>query len=85
MKGARQGIRSTKAKPKANIADDGTRIKIEGETNALPEIPHTKENNVYFREMEMSETIHSDNTGPFLHTSQWGNTIVMIAVNLEAN
>ena len=82
MKGVRQGIRSTKEKPKANIADDGTRIKIEGETNAPPEIPHIKENNVYFCEMEMSETIHSDNTGPFPHTLQWGNKIIMIAVHL---
>ena len=35
--------------------------------------------------MEMSETIHSDNTGPFSHTSQWGNKIVMVAVHLDAN
>ena len=48
MKGARQGIRSTKTTPKASIADDGTRIKIKGETNALPEAPLTKENDVYF-------------------------------------
>ena len=66
MKGARQGIRSTK--PKAIIADDGTRIKIKGGANAPPETPHTKENDVYFREMEMSETIHSDDMGPFPHT-----------------
>ena len=46
MKGARQGIRSTKTKPKANIADDGTIIKIEGGANAPPETPHTKENYV---------------------------------------
>ena len=85
MKGARQGIRSTQKIRKANIADDGTRIKIEGEANALPETPHTKENDVYFREMEMLETIHSDNTGPFLQTLQWGNKIVMVAVHLDAN
>ena len=35
--------------------------------------------------MEMSETIHSNNTGPFPHTSQWGNKIVMAAVHLDAN
>jgi hypothetical protein len=40
---------------------------------------------VYFREMEMSETIHSDDTGSFPHTSQWGNKIVMVAVHLNAN
>ena len=68
MKGARQSIRSTKAKPKANIEDNRTRIKIEGETHAPQEIPHTKEKNVYFCEMEMPETIHSDNTSPFPHT-----------------
>ena len=84
MKGARQGIQSTKSKPSANIVDDRTRIKIEGETNTPPEIPHTKENDVYFCEM-MSETIHSDDTGPFPYTSQWGNKIVMIAVHLDAN
>jgi hypothetical protein len=53
MKGARQGIQSTTSKPSGNIADDGTRIKIEGEANAPPETPHTKESNVYFQEMEM--------------------------------
>ena len=40
---------------------------------------------MYFREMEMSETIHSDDTGPFPHTSQWVNNIVMVAVHLDAN
>jgi hypothetical protein len=83
MKGARQGIWSTK--PKAVIADVVTRIKIEEEAIAPSETPHTKENNVHFREMEMSETIHSDNTGPFLQTLQWGNKIVMVAVHLDAN
>ena len=36
MKGARQGIQSTK--PKANIADNGAKIKIKGEADALPEM-----------------------------------------------
>ena len=40
---------------------------------------------MYFREMDMSETIHSDDTGPFPYTSQWGNKIVMIAVHLDTN
>ena len=35
--------------------------------------------------MEMLETIHSDDTGPFPYTSQWGNKIVMIAVHLDAD
>ena len=35
--------------------------------------------------MEMSETIHSDETGPVLHTLQWGNKIIMVAVHLDAN
>ena len=35
--------------------------------------------------MEMSETIHSNDTGPFPHTLQWGNKIVMVAVHLDAN
>ncbi len=83
MKVARQGIGSTK--PKAITTDDGTRIKIEGEAITPAETPHTKENNVHFQEMEMSETIHSNNTGPFPHTLQWGNKIVMVAVHLDAN
>ena len=57
MKGERQGIQSTKEKPKANIADNGIRTKIKEETNAPPEIPHTKENDVYFRKMDMLETM----------------------------
>ena len=40
---------------------------------------------MYFREMEMLETIHSDDMGPFPYTSQWCNKIVMIAVDLNAN
>ena len=83
--GSKTGHPIHKKKPKANIVDNGTRIKIEGEANAPPETPHTKENDVYFQEMEMSETIHSNNTGPFPHTLQWGNKIVMVAVHLDVN
>jgi hypothetical protein len=74
-----------KKKPIANTADDGTRIKIEGETETLSEQPHTKENDVYFLETDMSETMHSDNTGPFPYISQWGKQIVMIVVHLDTN
>jgi hypothetical protein len=48
-------------------------------------MPHTKENNVYFRIVDMSETIYSNNTGPFLYVLQWGKKIVMTEVHLDAN
>ncbi len=85
MKGARQGIRSTKLKPRANVADDGTKIKIEGEADPPSATPHTKENDVYFITLDMAEEIHSNNTGPFPYILQWGKKIVTIAVHVNAN
>ena len=66
MKGPRKGIKSTKVALPANIALDGTRIKIEGENSEPPaNEPPIKHNDVYFHVWDMSETIYSDDTGAF--------------------
>jgi len=46
MKGARQGIQSTKPTQSANIVDDGTIIKIKEETN-VPQRYHTPRRTMY--------------------------------------
>ena len=35
--------------------------------------------------MNMSNTMHSEDTGPLLYISQWAKKIVMITVHLDAN
>ena len=86
MKGPRKGIKSTKVALSANIALDGTRIKIEGEDSEPPATePPIKHNDVYFHVWDMSETIYSDDTGAFPYISQFGKKIIMIAIHVDAN
>ena len=88
MKGARQGIRSSKNTQK-NTAEDGTRIKIEGgaaySTLRHQHDPIEKLSDIYFKEVEMSETIYSDDTGAFPYVSQRGKKIVMVAIHIDSN
>jgi hypothetical protein len=83
MKGARQGIRLTKNKQQ-QTADDGTQIKIEGgaaySTLRHQHDPIEKRSDIFFKEVEMSETIYSDDTGAFPYVSQRGKKIVMVAI-----
>ena len=88
MKGARQGIRSTKNKQQ-QTADDSTRIKIEGgaaySTLRHQHDPIEKRSDIFFKEVEMSETIYSDDTGAFPYVSQRGKKIVMVAIHIDSN
>ena len=88
MKGARQGIRTSKDKLQ-RLANDGTQNKIEGEAvgdiGPPPEHPIKKLSNVYFKTVEISKTVYSDDTGPFPYVSQQGKNIVMVAAHINSS
>jgi hypothetical protein len=62
MKEQRKGVRSTKVKPLVHI-------KIEPTTDTAPNLTITKENNIFVVIYELSNTVHTDQTGAFLLTS----------------
>ncbi len=63
MKGQRKGVRSLKVKPLAHI-------KIEPTTETAPNLTNTKENDIFVATYELSNTVHTDQTGAFPPTSQ---------------
>jgi hypothetical protein len=63
MKGQRKGARSTKVKPPVHM-------KIEPTTETAPNMTITKENNIIVVICELSNTVHTDQTGAFPLTSQ---------------
>jgi hypothetical protein len=73
IKGQRQGIRSTKPHNNDNEAPIPTTSQI------------TKENFIHTHVINLSEEIHSDQTGAFPHTSQRGNRYIMVLTHLDAN
>ncbi len=86
MKGQRQGIRSTKQRALDKIfTNEENRIKIKGKDSPYYQKPITKTHDVYFRVEDLSESIHTDQTGAFPFTSQQGNRYIMVAIHLDAN
>jgi hypothetical protein len=86
LKGRRQGIRSTKHKAfAALIGAEDVRIKIKGENSPFQPLPPTKLNDMFATIVDLAEEIHTDQTGAFPHTSQWGNRYIMEAIHLDAN
>ncbi len=86
LKGQRQGIRSKKqAALDKIIENEGVRIKIEGEGSPLHQIPITKTHEAFFRVDDLTDSIHTDQTGAFPFTSQRGNRYIMVAIHLDAN
>jgi hypothetical protein len=73
LKGQRQGIRSTK------------QSKIKGESSPYKQLPPTKLDDIFIRVVDLTEEIHTDQTGAFPHTSQRGNRYIMVAIHLDAN
>jgi hypothetical protein len=69
MKRQRQGVRSTK-------------VREETEPN-LPAIPKAKD--IYIKIYNVSETMHTDQTGRFPATSSRGNQYVMVLVEVDGN
>jgi hypothetical protein len=73
LKGQRQGIRSTKQIALEKIIkNEQVRIKIEGENSPFHHIPITKTDEAFFRIEDLSDSIHTDQTGAFPFTSQHG-------------
>jgi hypothetical protein len=86
LKGQRQGIRSTKQIALEKITEnEQVRIKIEGENSHFHHIPITKTHEAFFRINDLSDSIHTDQTGAFPFTSQRGNRYIMVAIHLNAN
>jgi hypothetical protein len=61
-------------------------IKIEGEERHEPfQAQISKEIFIFCRVIDSSETIHTDQTGAFPHTSIQGNRYIMVGIHLNAN
>jgi hypothetical protein len=80
MKGQRKGVRSTKVKP-------AIEIKIEpGREDAPPKLVAIRKlNGIFVKIYELAETVHTDQTGAFPVTSQWGYRYIMIGIHIDAN
>jgi hypothetical protein len=86
LKGQRQGIRSTKQIALEKIIENQqVRIKIEGENSYFHHIPITKTHEVFFCIKDLSDSIHTVQTGAFPFASQHGNRYIMVAIHLNAN
>jgi hypothetical protein len=48
-------------------------------------IPITKTHEAFFRIEDLSDLIHTNQTGAFPFTSQCGNRYIMVAIHLDAN
>jgi hypothetical protein len=69
LKGQSQGIQSTKQKAlKKSI--ENKMVKIEDEKSPFHHIPLTKTHKAFFCIEDLSDSIHSDQTGAFPFTSQ---------------
>jgi hypothetical protein len=86
LKGQQQGIWSTKNKAfKKLLEDEEMRIKIKGESSPFQPLPPTKCNDMFIRVVDLTEEIHTNQTGAFPHTCQQGNHYIMVAIHLDAN
>ncbi len=86
LKGQCQGICSTKQIALEKIIKNKqVRIKIEGENSLFHHIPITKTHEAFFHIKDLSDSIHTDQTGAFPFTSQCGNRYIMVAIHLDAN
>jgi hypothetical protein len=83
LKGQRQGIRSTKQVALDKIIENKeVRIKIEGKGSPFHQIPITKTHEAFFCINDLTDSIHTDQTGAFPFTSQriqwWPSTLMQI-------
>jgi hypothetical protein len=86
LKEQHQGIRSTKQVALEKIIEnEELRIKIEGEGSPFHQTPISKTHEAFFRVEELTDSIHTDQTGAFPFTSQRGNRYIMVAIHLDAN
>ena len=86
MKGQHQGIRSTKQVALEKIIEnEEVRIKIEGKSSPFHQTPITKTHEAFFCIVDLTNSIHTNQTGAFPFTSQRGNRYIMVAIHLDAN
>ena len=86
LKGQRQGIQLTKQVPLEKITENKeVRIKIEGESSPFHQIPITKTHKAFFCTDDLTDSIHTNQTGAFPFISQRGNRYIMVAIHLNAN
>ncbi len=84
LKGQHQGIRSTKQGALDKIIKHKeARKKIEGEGSPFHQIPITKTHEAFFRIDNLTDSIHTDQTGAFPFTSQQGNRYIGLQEFLE--
>jgi hypothetical protein len=80
MKGQRKGVRSTKVKPAVEI-----KIKPGQEDAQQKLVAIRKLNDIFVKIYELTETIHTDQTGAFPVTSQRGYQYIMVGIHIDAN
>ncbi len=61
------------------------RIKIKGKKSPFHHILFTKTHKAFFRIDDLSNSIHTDQTGSFPFTSQQGSRYIMVAIHFNAN
>ncbi len=86
LKGQCQGIQSTKQKALEKSIDNKTvRIKIKGKKITFPPHPTHRNPQSFFHIEDISNLIHTDQTGAFPFISQQGHRYIMVAIHLNVN
>jgi len=80
MKGQRKGVRSMKVKQTVEI-----KIEPGTEETTHHHIPAKKMNDIFVKTYELSDEIHTDQTGKFPVTSQRGYRYIMVGIHIDAN
>ncbi len=81
LKGQQQGIRSTKQKALNKLVETAA-ASLHSATLKAPIVKHS---DIFVCIEDLSDTIHSDQTGGFPYTSQHGKRYIMVAIHLDAN
>jgi hypothetical protein len=61
------------------------RTKFEGKESPFHHIPITKTHEAFFRNKDLTKSIHTNQTGAFPFTSQQGNRYIVVAIHLDPN
>jgi hypothetical protein len=85
MKRQRQGVQSTKQKALDYTVAKEQNIKIKPGTENAPHSRIKHHEDMFIKIMDLADTIHSNQTGAFLFTLQYGNRCIMVAFHIDAN
>ena len=75
MNDIHQGIKSTQPKDKQPLPT----------TPSVPQEPLQKEHDVFFKIIDLKETVYTYQTGKFTYLSSKGNRYIMVAIHVDAN